>query len=235
MLDPQIEKLLIVQDRDIVLQKIEQELAHLPQETASLEKQIAEEEANIEAARQTLKAKEVERHELDNEVKSKETAVQRFRNQQLEVKKNDEYRALTHQIEQTESDIAAMEEAEIGMMLEIDALKERFELEKATIEDRIAERRRQIERMGERKRNLEASVADAAKALAEARDPVEGAYLEAYDRVRRMAKRPPYVVAIEAQQCTGCHLRVSNEVARAAQNAGEPHLCDQCSRIVYVG
>jgi hypothetical protein len=34
MPDPQIEKLLIVQDRDITLQNIEQELARIPQERA---------------------------------------------------------------------------------------------------------------------------------------------------------------------------------------------------------
>ena len=102
MSDPQIEKLLIVQDRDIALQKIEQELTRIPQERTALEGLITAEEANIEAAGHALKEKEVERNELDTEVKAKEEAIARFKNQQLEVKKNDEYRALTHQIEQSE-------------------------------------------------------------------------------------------------------------------------------------
>ena len=235
MLDPQIEKLLIVQDRDTALQKIEQELARVPREKAAIERQISEEMEAIEAARQTLQAKEVERHELDNDVKSKETAIQRFRNQQLEVKKNDEYRALTQQIEQTEATISEMEEEEIGLMLEIDTLRERFETEKAGIEERIAERRRQLEKMAERKLNLEASIAEAQAALDAARSAVDPGYLEPYVRVRKMAKRPPYVVPIEDHKCTGCHLRVSNDVVKEAQHAGEPHFCDQCSRMVYTG
>ncbi|WP_269525542.1 zinc ribbon domain-containing protein [Coraliomargarita parva] len=234
MADPQIEKLLIVQDRDLALQKLEQELARIPVEKAALEKQIAEETANIEAARQSLKQKEVERHDLDNEVKSKETAVQKFRTQQMEVKKNEEYRALTQQIEQTEAAIAELEEKEIALMLEIDELQADFQTEKGKIELRIQDRNGQIAQLAERAGNLEASLGEAQAALALSREGVEDNFLENYDRVRKMTKRPPYVVQVEAHKCGGCHLRVSNDVAKEAMHYGEPHYCDQCARIVYI-
>ena len=143
MPDPQIEKLLIVQDRDVVLQKIEQELARIPRRSA-LEGHITAEEANIEAASHALKEKEVERSELDTEIKTKEEAIARFRTQQLEVKKNDEYRALTHQIEQTEQEISDLEERGIELLIEIDESSETFQDEKTTIEARIVEDRKQI-------------------------------------------------------------------------------------------
>ena len=54
MADPQIEKLLIVQHRDVSLLKIEQDLARIPIERAAVEAEIATEEANVEAARQSL-------------------------------------------------------------------------------------------------------------------------------------------------------------------------------------
>jgi len=234
MPDPQIEKLLIVQDRDRAVQKIEQELERLPRERSAIEERVRQEEANIEAARSSLKAKEVERHELDNEVKSRETAVARFRNQQLEVKKNDEYRALSHQIEQTEAEIGQIEEKEIGLMLEIDEEKKRFEAEKAGIEQRIQDCKAQLAQSEERGRALRSSLEGACEALEKARAEVDGPVLAEYDRVRKMTKRAPYVVPLEGQQCTGCHLRVSNEVARSVHNRGELHFCDQCSRIVYL-
>ncbi len=233
MADPQIEKLLIVQDRDIALQKIEQDLARIPQERAAIEAQITSEEANIEAAGQSLKEKEVLRHELDTEVKSKEAAIAKFRTQQLEVKKNDEYRALTHQIEQGEAEISDLEEREIELMLEIDSAREAFDSEKATIDDRIADQRRQIGLLGEREENLKASIDEAKPAVEAARGEVDENWLGHYDRVKKLAKRSPYVVRVEAHKCGGCHLRVSNEVARDAINEGEPTFCDQCSRMVY--
>ncbi|MGB0412964.1 MAG: zinc ribbon domain-containing protein [Coraliomargarita sp.] len=233
MPDPQIEKLLIVQDRDTSLQKIEQELTRIPKERAMIEGKIAAEEANVEAARQTLKEKEVQRSELDTEVKAKEAAVAKFRTQQLEIKKNDEYRAMTQQIEQTEAEISTLEEQEIELMLEIDEVTEQFNADKAEIELRIQEQRRHIDVLGEKEQNLKASIDDAKAALATAREGVEESYMEQYDRVRKLVKRAPYLAKIEAHVCKGCHLRVSNEVSREALNAGEPHFCDQCARMVY--
>jgi predicted nucleic acid-binding Zn-ribbon protein len=233
MPDPQIEKLLIVQDRDVAVQKIEQELARIPQERGALEGHITAEEANIEAASHALKEKEVERSELDTEIKSKEEAIARFRTQQLEVKKNDEYRALTHQIEQTEQEISDLEERGIELLLEIDETSETFQEEKATIDARIVEEKNQISLLSEREVNLKASI-DEAKAVVEtARSVVDENYLSHYDRVKKLSKRPPYVVRIEAHKCGGCHLRVSNEVNGSALVAGEPHFCDQCARMVY--
>jgi predicted nucleic acid-binding Zn-ribbon protein len=233
MADPQIEKLLIVQDRDTTLQKIEQELARIPKDLLTIEARITAEEANIEAASQSLKEKEVQRHELDTEVKSKEAGIAKFRTQQLEVKKNDEYRALTHQIEQGESEISVLEEREIELMLEIDSEREAFHSEKATIDARIADQRRQIVQLGKLEQNLNASIDEAKAAVETARTEVDETWLEHYDRVKKLAKRAPYVVRIEAHKCGGCHLRVSNEVAREAINRGEPTFCDQCSRMVY--
>ena len=233
MADPQIEKLLIVQHRDVSLQKIEQDLARIPIERGMVETEIAAEEANIEAVRQSLISKEVERKDLDVEVQSKEGALLRFRTQQSEVKKNDEYQALTHQIEQTEAEISSLEEREIELMLDIDVAKEEFEAEKAKIQVRIEAQRKEIDLLTEREKNLEASVDQARAEVTESRVDVDATYLEQYDRVKKMVKRAPYLAPIEAHKCGGCHLRVSNEVSRGALDAGEPHFCDQCARMVY--
>ena len=108
MVDPQIEKLLIVQHHDMALSKIEEELSRLPAEQKALEAMIENETAKIETSRQSLLSKELNCKELETEVKSKEAELLRFRTQQNEVKKNDEYTALSNQIEQTEADISSL-------------------------------------------------------------------------------------------------------------------------------
>lgn len=233
MVDSQIEKLLIVQHRDIELLKIQQDLVRLPAERKASEAAIAEEKANIEAARQALLSKELARKEMDAEVKAKEAALLRFRTQQAEVKKNDEYKALTHQIEQAETDISALEEREIELMLDIDKAKEKFEVEEIAIKSRIEAHRRGIDLLNERESTLAASLEGAKAKVSESRTDVDSLYLEQYDRVKKTVKRAPFVVQIEAHKCSGCHLRVSNDVARGVLNASEPHFCDQCARMVY--
>jgi predicted nucleic acid-binding Zn-ribbon protein len=234
MPDPQIEKLLIVQDRDVNLQKIEQELIRVPRERDILKKKILAEEANVELARTELKNKEVARNELDSQVKSQEAAIQKYRTMQLEVKKNEEYRALTQQIEQAEVLIADLEDREIKLMLEIDAEKETFAGAKAEIDTRIKAQNALVVQLDERNKNLIDSLDAAKEATKRARVDVDNLYLEHYDRVRVLCKRPPYVAQIIDHQCSGCHLRVSNEVARLVHNVGEAHFCDQCGRMVFI-
>lgn len=233
MTDPQIEKLLILQHRDVTLQRIQSDLDRAPKERAAIDATIARETNNIEEAREALKSKELERKEVDSEVKAKETTLQRFRTQQLEVKKNDEYKALTHQIELTEQEISALEEREIELMLEIDTIRETFEKERGTIEKRIETAKGEIVTLGERVKNLEASKIEAAAEAKKAEEGVDPNYLEHYFRVKKLVKRAPYLAPIESQKCSGCHLRVSNEIARGVLNVGELHFCDQCARIVY--
>lgn len=233
MPDPQIEKLLILQDRDITLQRIEKEILRVPRERSLLEGEIATQKAKIEAASQTIKELEVQRHEVDTEVKSKEAANARFRTQQLEVKKNDEYRALTQQIEQNESDILKLEEQEIELMLRIDAARETFEAEKSQIETSIAERNEKIQLLEENEKNLQAQSEEAGSKLEEARAAANPDYLGHYDRIKKMVKRAPYVVPLADHKCGGCHLRVSNEVVGSVRSSDGPSFCDQCARMVY--
>ena len=234
MVDPQIEKLLIVQHHDIELLKINQALTRLPAEREAVEATIEKEQAHIEVARQAILSKELKRKEMDAEVKAREGALLRFRTQQSEVKKNDEYKALTHQIEQTEAEISELEEREIELLLEIDSAKEQFEAEEAEIKSRIEAQRREIDLLTERETVLKASLEHAEAKVAESRTSVEALYLEQYDRVKKTVKRPPFIAQIEAHKCSGCHLKVSNEVANTVLNANKPQFCDQCARMVYL-
>lgn len=234
MADPQIEKLLVVQDRDVKLQKVELELTRIPKERAALESKIKAEEENIELARQNLKAKEVARNDLDNQVKSQESAIQKYRTMQLEVKKNEEYKALTQQIEQAEASISELEDSEIKLMIEIDGEQVAYDAAKAEIEERIKTQKLLIEQLDGRELTIKANIDASREALSNARSDADGTYLDHYDRVRKLSKRPPYVTQIKNHQCEGCHLRVSNEVARAVHDANEPHFCDQCGRIVFL-
>ena len=233
MPDPQIEKLLILQDRDTTLQQIKKELLRVPRERSLVENEIAAEKSRIEAAHQKIKEMEVERHEIDTGVKTREAANARFRTQQLEVKKNDEYRALTQQIEQNETEILKLEEQEIELMLRIDASRTEYEAEKAKIETLIEERVQELERLSEAEKNLQAQASAAAAKLNEARTAADEEYLVHYDRIKKMVKRAPYLVPLTDQKCGGCHLRVSNEVAGSVRVTAAPSFCDQCARMVY--
>lgn len=233
MIHPQIEKLIIVQAKDLFFQKLQQELDRIPSERAKIERLIEEEKASIELAKSELNAKEVERNDLDSQIKGKESDTAKFKTQQLEVKKNEEYRALTHQIEQAQNDISELEEKEIAIMYSIDDAKVSFEKAKADIDMRIARQNEQLSQLESRLKQLKEEVGLAEAVYLEARSAVEAEALEIYGRTKAQTKRPPYIASIEVQNCSGCHLRVSNDVLGSAISGEEIIACDQCARIVY--
>ena len=233
MINPQIAKLLIVQSRDITLQKLQQEIERIPKERVKIEGLISEEKASIEAAKSDLNTKEVERNDLDSQIKLKESDIAKFKTQQLEVKKNEEYRALTHQIEQAQRDISDLEEKEIEIMYSIDEAKVAFEQAKTQIDERIDQQANQLIKLESRFKQLKFDIKVAEANYLESREPVKQDTLEIYDRTKTQVKRPPYISAIEVQNCSGCHLRVSNEVQSLVISSEEIVTCDQCPRIVY--
>ena len=233
MIHPQIEKLLIVQSKDITLQKLQQEIERIPKERAKIEGLIDEEKASIETARIDLNTKEVERNDLDSKIKLKELEIAKFKTQQLEVKKNEEYRALSHQIEQAQKDISELEEKEIEIMYSIDEAKLAFDQAKAKIDERINQQTKQLTELDSRLMQLKSDVHLSQVNYLESRDSVSQEALEIYDLTKAQVNRPPYICAIEVQNCSGCHLRVSNEVQGLVISGGEIMNCDQCPRIVY--
>ena len=229
-----IELLLILQDRDTDRLGIEAQLRAVPVEITAVEQRIASEKAAIEAAKGELRELETRKKALETEIGSAEAQRAKYQTQQLAVKKNDEYQALGHEIENVQKQIDELEGKELETMYAIDEARKRFAAAEATLKQNIAGHEGRIRSMTERGASLTEELKAAVAAVAAARAPVSEAALQAYDRAA--ARRMPAVVPIRGSKCGGCHLKVSSEVEYAARGKGPPGelpICDQCNRIVY--
>ena len=228
-----IEKLLILQDRDTRRINLEKQLAAVPLEIAAVESAIAAEKVAIETARGELQGLESNRKVLETEIGSAEGKLAKYRTQQSQVKKNDEYQALGHEIETMETAIGTLEEKEIELLYRIDEARKRFSAAEAAHKSSIDGHQARIATLRERSANLTAELAEANATLATAREPVPEPALRVYDRVA--VRQQPVVVAMRGGKCSGCHLKVSSEVESDSRSRDETKLaiCDQCGRVVY--
>jgi predicted nucleic acid-binding Zn-ribbon protein len=234
MPSPTIERLLILQDRDTRRIGIEAQLKAVPREIAAVEQRIGAERAAIDAAKGEVRDLESKKKILETEIGSAETLRAKYRTQQLSVKKNDEYQALGHEIENVQKQIDDLEGRELEGMYAIDEARKRFVEAEGTLKRNITGHEARIRTMKDRDVSLSAELKEALAAVAEARTPVAAPALEAYDRAA--ARRMPAVVAIRGGKCGGCHLKVSSEVESAARGKNadtEFALCDQCGQMVY--
>jgi predicted nucleic acid-binding Zn-ribbon protein len=225
-------KLLELQERDSRRLMIEQQLKSLPREVTAVENRIAAEKSAIEAAKSEWHGLESKKKLLEVEIKSAEEKVAKYRTQQSQVRKNDEYQALTHEIENTQTAIGTLEEEEIGVLLNIDEARKRFTVAEGELKKNIVGHEARIRTLREREQQLQEEHKVAVAEVAAVRPDVAEPQLRIYDRV---AVKPghPVCVPVKGGKCGGCHLKVSANIEATARTGSEIATCDQCGRIVY--
>lgn len=235
MLPPVLERLLILQARDRRRLELEGQLKAIPGDVAAVERKIGAEKKAIDDAKLQWQQLETRKKLLETEVASAEQRAGRYRTQQLEVRKNDEYRALGLEIETVEKEISRLEEEEIGVLYEIEAAKKRFAAAEAELKANIAGHEGRIRTLRERERELGTELASTRSDVAAARQPLDEPVLRLYDRIA--ARHMPVCVPLKGGKCGGCHLKVSSEVESASRGRFDSSaplpVCDQCGRIVW--
>ena len=229
---PHLDKLLILQECDSKRLGLEAQLKSIPREVAAVESRIAAEKAAIETAKAEWHGLESKKKQLEIEIKSSEEKIGKYRTQQSQVRKNDEYQALTHEIDTTQASIGTLEEQEIAVMLTIDEARQRFAAAEAELKKNISGHEGRIRTLREHEAQLTKDMAVAQAEVAAARPVVPAPYVRIYDRI---AVKPghPVCVTVNGGRCGGCHLKVPTHIEVMARNGAEIATCDQCGRILY--
>lgn len=234
MLPDGLQELLVLQDRDTRRVQAEKNLAAVPRERAAVERKIEGHRETIAQAREAVNQVELRRKELEQALASHEDQLQKYKNQQLMVKKNDEYQALSHEIELAEKKIDETESAEIEILIELDTVREAYAETERTENEAIAAEEDQLRRIDERETNLNAALTEARGEVDTARKDVNERLLRRYDQLATTIGLP-VVVALTAQKCGGCHLKVSSGVDAEVRKGTEIVACDNCTRILFQG
>jgi len=232
-LDPALANTLKLQSADVVRQQLETQLKQVPVELAELARSVAAENTAFENHRKAVQMLEVERKDIDNRLKTAESQMLKFRTQQAEVRKNDEYQALTHQIATSEAEVSALESEELSQMIKIDEAGALLRTAEIEHKRRLAELEGQIALVKQKEAECQTRLAAQTGAVEAVAAIVPTVWRRAYDTAKARAKRAPFVVPMDDHRCGGCRLRLSNEVAEGARHGGKPVHCDSCGRVVY--
>jgi predicted nucleic acid-binding Zn-ribbon protein len=227
-----IEKLLILQDRDQRIHRQQTELARIEPDRQTLKAKAANAQTALENAKLKVKQLESARKDLELEVEAKKQLIARYANQQFQTRKNEEYRALAHEIELCNAAIFDIENHEIDLMEQGETAQK--EVQKATQAANDARKLvdEQLAKLAAREENLEKELtalqADR-EALANA---VEESARARYERLAR-SKGENVIVGIQHGVCGGCHMRVPPQLLVTCQADKEIVSCSNCGRILY--
>jgi predicted nucleic acid-binding Zn-ribbon protein len=228
-----IEKLLALQDRDQRLRTLRLELQAIPGEIASKQKLVQDAAARLDNARSRSKAIEVEKKALDVEIAAKRDQIARYKNQQLQTRKNEEYSALSHEIENAERAISAIEDKELALMEEAEGLAPQLAAaDKAHAEDK-AKYDAQIATIREKEGNLKNRIDELAAGRGALLEGIDEDLIERYDRIFE-TKNARAVVPVEHDVCTGCHMKVTAQTSLALRSDKSIVSCPQCGRLLHL-
>ena len=232
MPSPTIEKLLVLQDRDQKRLSLESQLRAVPREIAAVEQRIAAEQTTLEAARGELQQLELKKKALENEIGSATEQLARYKSQQLQVRKNDEYQALGVEIAHAQAGIGALEEQELVVMFAIDEAKQKAVAAADELRRNVSGHEARIRSLREREASFQSELQSVQPVVAVLRQGIDETARRIYDR---LAARPglPAVVAIRDGTCGGCHLKISTNVDSEIRKGDKLLTCDQCGRIVF--
>jgi uncharacterized protein len=229
---PQLEQLLVLQNRQQKIRQIQMEIETIPLRRNSLEAQLAASASAVDVLKHKTRQIEVDRKKLELDVGTRTESIARFKTQQYQTRKNDEFQALGHEIERFENEIRKIEDEELELMVQADKVKiDLAEEEKkaAGVRESIA---RQTADLDEKSKALESRLEELTLERAELGREIDEDLLGLFERLFK-SKGDAAIVAIEHGVCTGCHMKVTSATAASARAGKEIVSCENCGRILY--
>jgi predicted nucleic acid-binding Zn-ribbon protein len=228
-----IEKLLALQDKDQRLRSLRQELQAIPADIATKEKLIADSASRLEQARTRAKVIEVEKKTLQVEASSKREQIARYKTQQMQTRKNEEFTALAHEIAGAEKVVSGIEDKELALMEEAENLRPQIAAAEKIYAEEKARYDGQINILREKSTNLKARIADLEQLRPAAIEGIDEDLLERYERLFQN-KNAQAVVALEHEVCMGCHMKVTSQTGLALRADKTIVSCPQCGRLLHL-
>ena len=228
---PDIDKLLELQIADKEIRRLRDEVAALPKRVAVIEQKLAGTKAHLEKARTAAKGDEADRKKFEANIKDLQGKISKYRDQSLDVKTNEQYKAILHEIQFAEQEIRLNEDRILEVMVNVETREKEVKAAEAELKAETAE----IEKEKEEARKV---TAEDQKKLAEwnakrdaLRHGISEDILRHYERVAKF--RGNGLAEVLDHKCMGCQVMLRPQTYNEVRNGEKVMVCESCSRIYY--
>lgn len=227
-----LEALVKLQSIDSELDELKKVRGALPDEVMDLEDEIAGYQTRID--KQNAELQEFEQGISSNRtaIKDAEKLIQKYEEQQMNVRNNREYDAITKEIELQKLEIQILEKRIKEAYEKIESKKEEIEGTRGIQGERekdLESKKKELEVITQEseddEKKLEKSRASAAK-------NVEDRILKSYDKVRNNMRNGLAVVPVKRGACGGCFNIVPPQKQAEIREKKKLIVCEHCGRIL---
>lgn len=225
----------------IELQRIDLEVAKLQSQMAAFPKRLAEAEAPVAAARSALAqskdarlANAKARKTLELDVESWKEKARKYRGQSAEVKSNEAYKALLHEIEAAEAQVRKAEDKLLDDMVGGEEYERQVKAgEKTLAQAEAAAMQTRTSLDAERLRIEQA----AGILIAQREKSVSGVPEDLLSRFNKLSRRyHGFAIArMVDEACTGCRVHLRPHIVQRVRQLDSEEIveCESCTRILY--
>ena len=231
---PHLKSLIELQAVDFRLIGIRERLARFPKSLAEVEARVTSARQQVTAAKESLLTGQKERKTYEMDVEQGKERAKKYRNQSGEVKTNEAYKALLHEIQNAEDEVAKAEDRLLERMVSGEEYDRQVKAAEAAVKEieAAANKERHAIQAEYNATQKELTAAEAVRAAAVAAVPED-----LVDHYERIAKRHGGIALAEirGEGCGQCGVHIRPHVIQQLQrdsNEGFFH-CETCTRILY--
>lgn len=228
---PAFQQLLVLQDRDLQLDRLQEDLEEIPRLKQQELKKLSKEEQEVKLHQGKLQENRKHCHRLELDIQTRKNSIQRLEAQRYETKKNDKYAAIGKEIENYQAQITELEDQELQFWEEAEQIEEQLNQAKARLEahqkhidEDIAKLDQRVAETEKRKREVEAERHVIA-------NEIEESLLNRYNSLRRSKPNP--CAEVRNGNCQGCYTKVPRGIDIEAGRPDRLVECPTCGRFLY--
>src|SRR5438552_7450709 len=227
---PDVQNLIDLQLADREVLRLKEEITALLKRVAAIEEKLAGTKAVLENATIAVKADEANRRKYEIAIKDVQQKISKYRDQSLEVKTNDQYRALMHEIQFAEQDVRANEDKILELMLNTEAREKDVKAAELELKAEMAEIEKEKAAARERTAEDEKLLSEWNAKRDQARAGVSEDLLRQYERVAKF--RGTGLAEVRDQKCMGCQVMLRPQTYNDVRS-GQIVICESCQRVLY--
>src|SRR3981081_107813 len=231
---PHLKYLIELQAVDIRLIEIRERLSRFPKHLAEVEAGVTSARMQITAAKEALTGSLKDRKTYEMDVEQWKERAKKYRNQSSEVKTNEAYKALQHEIQNAEDEVAKAEDRLLDRMVAGEEYERQLKDAEVGVKQVEAAASVELQKI-QAKYNAaqkELTAAEAVRAAAVAAVPED-----LFDHYERIAKRHGGIslAEIRGEGCGQCGVHIPPHVIQKLERPENEEFfhCETCTRILY--
>ncbi|MFT6881917.1 MAG: putative nucleic acid-binding Zn-ribbon protein [Marinoscillum sp.] len=204
----------------------------LPDEVMDLEDEITGYQTRVEKQNQDLADLEQNIENNKTSIKDSEKLIKKYEEQQMNVRNNREYDAITKEVELQQLEIQILEKRIKEAYVKIDLKKEEIEVTANTLSERSKDLESKKSELDTITSESETDEAKLMKDREKASKAVEERLLIAYNKIRNNMRNGLAVVPVNRGACGGCFNVVPPQKQAEIREQKKIIVCEHCGRIL---